>query len=466
MTTTVPELVLPLHKTQYYALNAPAQEVLFGGAAGGGKSYLLRAAAIIWCMAVPGLQVYLFRRTYDDLHKNHMEGANNFHELLAPLVQAGLCSIVENQIRFWNRAKINLSHGSNYKTIVERYQGREINALLMDEATHFSEQEYRYLRGRCRISFEVPDHVPWKFPRVLAGTNPGGRGHHYWKDGFVDHEAFTLHKAPELDGGRDRMFIPSKLTDNPTMTKYDPNYASTLSGLGDPLLVKALRDGDWNVIAGSMFADKWRQEMHVIDPFPIPFNWPIWRGGDDGYAAPAAVSWLTKDPLFGTQFVIAELLQAKMTAPVFAERTLAIDRCIPKIDASGEIYLNYEEISGAMDTASFANTGQSKESRGAQMNALGTRWQKTVKSKDARVMDVQNMQRLLDPNPNDPRNRPGIMFFRHCRNHIKAIPALMRDEKKPEDVDTADKYDHLWDSTRYALSAASSGSGLRKRRGV
>lgn len=68
-----PELNLELHPRQAEALNTPATEVLYGGAAGGGKSHLIRIAAILWCASIPGLQVYLFRRIRDDLIKNHME---------------------------------------------------------------------------------------------------------------------------------------------------------------------------------------------------------------------------------------------------------------------------------------------------------------------------------------------------------------------------------------------------------
>ena len=130
-------LELPLHPKQGVAYLSKATEILYGGAAGGGKSYFMRAAAIIWCSLVPGLQVYLFRRIYDDLIKNHIEGSRGFRVMLAPWEQAGLCKIVESEIRFFNGSKIFLCHCEHEKHRF-KYQGAEIHVLLMDELTAFT----------------------------------------------------------------------------------------------------------------------------------------------------------------------------------------------------------------------------------------------------------------------------------------------------------------------------------------
>ncbi len=144
-----PEISLNLHPKQGVAFTSTATEILYGGAAGGGKSHLMRAAAISWCAAIPGLQVYLFRRLMPDLVKNHMEGPKGFRAMLAPWVDAGFVEIVEGEIRFWNGARIYLCHCKEERDRY-KYQGAEIHVLLIDELTHFTDAIYRFLRGRVR----------------------------------------------------------------------------------------------------------------------------------------------------------------------------------------------------------------------------------------------------------------------------------------------------------------------------
>ena len=248
------EIVLALHPKQEVALNTPATEVLFGGAAGGGKSHLMRSAAILWASAVDGLQVYLFRRQLPDLVKNHMEGPSGFHAMLAPWTSAGHAEIVESEIRFWNGSKIYLCHCKDEQDRFN-YHGAEIHVLLMDELTHFPEVVYRFLRSRVRaVGLSVPPEYVGRFPRILCGSNPGNIGHHWVKATWIDRlKPFELRPAPESEGGMLRQFIPSRLADNPSMVKDDPGYRVRLRGLGSTALVRAMEEGDWNVVEGAFF---------------------------------------------------------------------------------------------------------------------------------------------------------------------------------------------------------------------
>jgi hypothetical protein len=245
---------LVLHPKQIVAKNTSATEVLYGGAAGGGKSHLMRVAAIEWCYHIPNLQVYLFRRIYDDLVKNHMEGRGGFRALLAPLTLAGQAHIVESEIRFKNGSKIFLCHCEHEKHIY-KYQGSEMDVLLIDEITHFSETMYRFLRGRLRqVGLEIPEQFESQytgmFPRIMVSGNPGNIGHLWvkkaWIEGKVKGREYPM---PAREGGMKRIYIPARLDDNPSLMEADPNYEARLEGLGSKALVEALRWGNWDVVA-------------------------------------------------------------------------------------------------------------------------------------------------------------------------------------------------------------------------
>src|SRR5579862_772742 len=275
-----------LHDKQLVARDTPATEVLYGGAAGGGKSFLMRAIAILWCASIPGLQCYLFRRLRDDLIKNHIEGPKGLRSLLAPWAAAGLAQIVEDEIRFWNGSKIYLCHCKDEKDRF-KYLGAEIHLLLIDELTTFTEVIYRFLRGRVRqVGINLPPHLAGRFPRILCSSNPGNIGHHWVKAGFIDNAMpLEVRAMNDNEGGMLRQFIPARLDDNPSMATDDPNYRARLRGLGSDALVKAMEEGDWNVIAGAFF-DCWSTERHVISPRPIPEHWARFRSFDWGSARP------------------------------------------------------------------------------------------------------------------------------------------------------------------------------------
>lgn len=449
------DLALDLHPQQGLAVFTPANEVLYGGAAGGGKSHLMRAASILWCLEVPGIQGSLFRRTFPELTSNHLEGPTSYPSLLGPLIRAGKCRIVNNQIRFWNRSKIHLRH-CQYEKDLQHYQGAEFHFLMIDELTHWPQGMYAFLRSRCRISgLPIPPKYAGMFPRILNGTNPGSIGHHWVKEAFRPDRPLTLRRVAKKEGGMIRQFIPAKIADNPSLLEADPTYIDRLEGLGDPLLIRALKEGDWDVVAGSMFGGTWRRTRHVCRPFPIPESWELWRGADDGFAKPAACYWFTRDPDAGTIYVIRELYKAGMLPDEYAKRVLATDRSIVLIDGHGGRSTNNEPLSGLLDSGAFADTGQGHAgqavpSRGKQMNDLGAGWKPVDKPPGSRVARVREMHRVLDVNVNDPHKRPGIIFFDTCDAAIRTIPTLPRDNKNPEDVDT-DAEDHAFDGVTYGL---------------
>ncbi len=413
----------------------------------------MRCAAIFWCSMVPGLQVYVFRRLFPDLVKNHMEGPHGFRVLLASWVASKHVDIVEDEIRFWNGSRIFLSHCKDEKDRF-KYQGAEIHVLLIDELTHFTEVIYRFLRTRVRaVGLDAPPE--YNIPRILCGSNPGNVGHQWVKKAFVDRGAFSIEQMPDDEGGMLRQFIPAKLVDNPSMEHDDPKYRARLRGAGSASLVKALEDGDWNVIEGAFF-DGWRTEKHVVEPFVIPAHWARIRGFDWGFAKPFAVQWwaVVSEPVQSGDVYIprgAMVLYRQWygsTGQADVGLRLQADE-VAKGIVSRE---PDEKISiGIADTQIFAQEGRANgymgPTIGERMNKVfggagHALWLPADKSRR------QGWDQLRGRLEGDADGNPMMVVFNTCSDFIRTLPALQHDPLDPEDLDT-DLEDHDGDCARY-----------------
>ena len=261
---------LTLHPKQSQVFMSPARQILFGGASGPGKSHLLRVAAIAWATGIPGLQIYLFRRTFPDLYRNHMEGPKSFPALLADWIAAQKVRInySNHEISFANGSKILLAHIQHDNDLM-KIQGAEIHVALIDELTHFTKSQYAFIRSRVRMAgITVPPQWHGHFPRIVAASNPGSIGHNWVKALFVDPvPSGEIWTTPPDEGGLSTQFIPAVLSDNPNLMEDDPEYPARLQGLGNPALIKAMLEGDWNITQGGLLDDLWNQQtQHVLDP--------------------------------------------------------------------------------------------------------------------------------------------------------------------------------------------------------
>lgn len=417
----------------------------------------MRVAAILWCAAIPGLQVYLFRRIRDDLIKNHLEGPKGFRAMLAGWVACGFVTIVEDEIRFWNGSKIYLCHCKDEKDIY-KYQGAEIHVLLIDELTHWTEAMYRFLRNRVRmVGVVIPKQYQGQFPRILCGANPGNIGHLWVKATFVvAAEPMKIWRTSPSEGGMLRQYIPARLEDNPSMALDDPGYEMRLEGLGSASLVAAMRWGDWDVIEGAFF-DCWDRKRHVVKPFEIPKDWTRFRSGDWGSAKPFSFGWwaIVQEPYRAGEVLLPRGAlvryrewygmkegQPNVGLKLHAEKVG--EGLVEREKADGEIAY------GVLDPAAFAEDGgPSIASR--IMTATSHRIifrradNKRVPGKGAMGGWDQMRGRLVG----DSDGNPMIACFSTCVDSIRTIPALQHDQDKPEDLDT-DGEDHAADDWRYA----------------
>lgn len=317
MTRKVIELNFELWDRQLEAIQSFAQERLYGGAAGGGKSHLERVESIALSLEIPGLQTYLFRRSFSDLQKSYMEGPTGYDAMLGPLVQEGAAECVAKEIRFpekrmpdgsTRQSKIFLCHCQHEKDIY-RFGSFEFHNLMIAEAGEFTPSMISYLRSRVRMPEQFllelpekymlpkkywvdPNEKEWSFPRLSMTCNPIGPGKAFLKRNFVDgHSPQSYWRAGEDDGGMLRQYIPAKLSDNPSLNPK--RYASKLKGIGNAAVVQALLDGNWNVTVGAFFPQIDRN-VHIIRSFSIPRHWPrfcVMDYGACGEGDPFSIGW-------------------------------------------------------------------------------------------------------------------------------------------------------------------------------
>ena len=455
-----------LYPAQQRALTTRAQEILYGGAAGGGKSYLARVSSIVYSLEIPGLITYLFRRTFKEVLANHVHTPGGYLEMLKGLMDAGDVDYSKSDysFTFYNGSRIQLAH-SQYESDIFTHQGAQIGFLILDEATHFTPAMIRFIRSRVRLgSLIVPPKWKPLFPRILYTANPGGVGHHYMKSNFVDIRAGHVFLAPEDEGGMTREYVPAKVTDNKILLLNDPEYPARLKGMGDTAIVQAMLDGDWEIVSSGGVADLWRSKFHVLPPFRIPSSWKIDRGYDYGSARPAAYLMFAEsdgteflDHLgrtcwvpAGTIFVIGEVYFANKRMEGL--RLTALEQ--------GKRIRSYEKESGYVDRIqpgpadnAIFSAEPGHRTVADDMGVHDVLFVRGNKRPGSRVEGLQLFRTRLKASRERPMENPGFYVFSNCRHTIRTTPNLQSSEKDPEDIETGGE-DHIWDVIRYRLLKA------------
>ena len=406
-------------------------EVLYGGAAGGGKTDALIVEALRQT-GNPSYKAVLFRRTYPELQDMILR---------AKQIYLGVdphCKWNEKftQFRFTSGATIRFRHleASGDET---RYQGHEYQYIAFDELTHFREEQYLYLLSRCRTADSTLRCY------VRSATNPGGIGHGWVKKRFLDSTDSGSHVYTDPQTKLTRYFIPAKVTDNPILMDADPLYVKRLQSLPE-IQRRMLLGGEWDVFAGQVFSE-WDRGAHVISPpESLPREWPRWRALDWGFAKPYCVLWFTTD--FDGQVIVYRELYGWMGKPDEGSRETVYEvaRAIRDIEkAAGE-----KDIFGLADPAIWGNAGQSDLSIGDQFAQEGVYFSR---AKNNRIAGKQQVHyRLRGWGYGTESWKPGLVISEKCPNLIRTLPILPSDPRNPEDVDTTVE-DHPYDSLRYGL---------------
>ena len=258
------------------------RHVAFGGARGGGKSWAVRTKAILLALQYPGIRILIVRKTYKELMNNHVI------YLQQTLHDLAVYHRTDQLFRLPGGSTIAFGY-CGCDSDLDQYQGAEYDVVFLDEATQLDESWIRRITACVRGVNAFPK-------RVYYTCNPGGRGHAYIKRLFIDRR-YEPGENPD-----DYAFIQSLVTDNTALCKAQPDYIRQLEAL-PPRLRDAWLYGRWDVFEGQFFDDfrddpthyDDRRFTHVINPFPPPAGWRVYRSFDFGYAKPFSCAWWAMD---------------------------------------------------------------------------------------------------------------------------------------------------------------------------
>jgi hypothetical protein len=397
-------------------LAAGETDVLYGGAAGGGKSYAMLLDPLRYAhrSAHRGL---ILRRSMPELR----ELIDKSRELYPKAFQGCKYREVEKLWTFPSGAKIEFGFLER-DADVYRYQGQAYSWIGFDEITHLpTEFAWNYLASRLRTT--DPDIVPY----MRCTANPGGVGATWVKKRYID--PIPPNESFEGADGLTRKFIPARLQDNPFLAS-DGRYERMLKAL-PPTQRQQLLEGNWDVSEGAAFTE-FTPVLHVVTPFEIPINWERVKGIDYGYASESACVWGTIDPEDGTLIIYRELYKKGLLGTELAEMLTNMEVEDPF------------SVAGVLDTACWSRTGTTGPTVGETLLRAGHKLRRADKNRVQGKIQIHEYLKVTQS------GRPRLQIFNTCPNLIRELQSIPLDKSNPEDVNTHAP-DHAYDALRYLI---------------
>lgn len=469
------------HAVQEQLLTLPDEifEALYGGAAYGGKSWILTLLPLFrGFYKFRGFKGIILRNKFPDLEREIIRLSKEYY----PKTGAKY----NEQKHSWEWPEYNsyqdfghVQHAGD----ITMYDSSQYNYCAFDELTHFSAYPYHYMVGS-----RVRPSSSFNIAIVRNGSNPGGIGQTFVYNRFVKPFEDGGQIIRDVSTGLLRIFIPAKAEDNPYGMEYDPSYVKKLEILKvvSEAEYKAKRYGDWHAYKGSVFTTfrpmhftgEPDNALHVIKKFQIPEWWPRILSIDWGKRAMCYAMWGAIAPNHRV-YIYRERAWYGRDIPYWASEIREINNENNEIpvhtvlcgsawqNRGGELIANEFQKYSDLVPVSSENTPGSRVA-GLQLVHDMLRWEKktSLRAKgeffdmtlaqeiyrNYGPVALENYKKQFYDEPEE-ENLPILQIFEECKVLIETIPMAIYDEKKIEDIAEFDGDDPI-DDLRYFCKAA------------
>lgn len=436
-------------------VHCPYEEIFFGGARGGGKTDGALGRSLFRALKYgAAYKGYFIRRELVQLEP----AIARSKEVLS---QFATYNEQKKSWRFRTGGTLTFRYIER-DSDAEKFQGDSATDINVEEIGNFPDlRPLMKLKGILRSTRGVP-------VAFTATGNPGGPGHSLVKRRYIDPSPLgwvPITEEDELTGLKtQRVYIPSRITDNQLLMKNDPGYLARLAQTGSESLVKAWIDGDFSIVEGAYF--NFSMKRHVLRTASLPPHWLYYRAMDWGSYYPFYVCWMAHA---SEDWVHPDgALVPKGSIIVFREWYGSKDHDnrglkMPAGDVGRELRriegeMPYKITFGVLDPKQFSTDGgpsvAERIARGYG-SVIFRRADNRRLGKDGAAIGWDAMRQRLDgvvldaemPNVKVPQ----LFFFDCCVDAIRTIPALQHDPDKPEDLMGSE--DHPADAVRYGVMA-------------
>jgi len=480
--------------SQELALDTRAHITLYTGARGPGKTdtQLMRFRKNVGVGYGSFWRGVIFDREYknlDDLVSKSRRWFNAFGD------GARFLSSAQDYKWVWPTGEELLFRAIKQLDDYWNYHGQEFPFIGWNELCKYPQLDLFDRMMSCNRSSFTPEKDNPKLPNipleVFATTNPYGAGHAAVKRRFIDVAPYgqIVRKTIDVFNPRTQMKEPVTKTQVTIFGSYreniylSPEYIAELENITDPNIRAAWLYGDWDIVAGGALSDLWRKNIHILpfDPLKwgvarltnqgrnsplIPESWGLDRCFDWGSTQPFCVVWFAEAsgeemtmqdgstfcPPPGTLVVINEWYGSKeigtnqglrLSAPDIAEGILKIEKGMYENGIIASMPWPGPADNSIRDVREIEVDTIEKK-----MADKGIHWESSDKSAGSRKMGLQLVRERLEASVR--KEGAGLYFFSHCNACISTLPALPRDDKKIDDVDT-EAEDHPYDCVRYRV---------------